>query len=101
MTPGTGCGIVKGWRSEMAISNTYVTVACDCHGCRSNEEVELPFVYSGPMHTLGHYDHCDEFIEKKIRRMEWVIRNGKHFCSLDCLEMHISRSAAMHSIVED
>lgn len=61
------------------IHDATVEVTCDRAdgGCRESEHIELNW-------HLGGYDDSDSDIEKKLARRDWVVRDGKHYCSKAC-----------------
>lgn len=54
------------------------TVEVTCDGCGSSEFIELP---AGLRDT---YIARDSDIERKIQKKEWIVRDGKHYCSKGC-----------------
>jgi len=60
------------------ISDATVEIVCD--GCEAFKQVKLRFVFAGPMHTAGRYDHSDESV---LRTVGWREQSGKHYCD-DC-----------------
>lgn len=70
----------------MTISDAYVLACCDAAGCRSEEEIDLSFVYPDLSGKGGRYDHSDKSVEKKLARKDWLIHDGKHFCCQECAD---------------
>lgn len=68
------------------IHDACVEVTCDREGCREHVFVELEWVYRTMYESSGFYDVDETRIgEKLVEDHDWVIRDGKHFCSPDCV----------------
>lgn len=63
-----------------------IEVTCDREGCHENVFVPMKWVYSNLSESSGYYDHRDTVIEEKLVEFLWIVRDGKHFCSLYCAD---------------
>lgn len=67
------------------IHDATAEVTCDGFGCSDSVHVSLGYVYGGLMHTDGRYDDDDEEIERRlVRKHEWIVADGNHYCSEHC-----------------
>lgn len=65
------------------IHECYAEVTCD--KCQTSVYIQLDFVYPDYTGENGYHDSEDSSIEKKlINEHEWIMKDGKHFCSYDC-----------------
>lgn len=68
------------------IHDACVEVTCDREKCCESVFVELEWVYQNRGESSGFYDHDDTKTEKKlVDDHDWVIHDGKHFCSHECV----------------
>lgn len=69
------------------IHDASVEVTCDNERCKESAYVELHMVYLNNNPNGGVYDHRDKAIERDLKRdHEWIVKDGKHFCSEECAE---------------
>jgi hypothetical protein len=61
------------------------TVEVTCDGCGDSRSIQPDFVYRNTSETSGYYDTSDEAIEAKLEQEDWIVRDGKHYCSESCV----------------
>lgn len=67
------------------IHDAHVEVTCDGEGCSESIFIALDYTYGGLLHSSGSYESDDRKIEQKlIRDEEWLVTDGKHYCSDSC-----------------
>jgi hypothetical protein len=67
------------------IHDAMVEVTCDEMSCRENIYIELE---AGTRNT---YIADDSRIERKLKEYEWIVVNGRHFCSQSCQRLRETR----------
>ena len=66
------------------IHDATVEVTCD-NDCGESVYVDLEWVYQTRVENSGHYDHNEaKTVRKLVDDHDWVVRDGKHFCSPEC-----------------
>ena len=69
------------------IHDACVEVTCDREGCGESIFVELEWVYRTRSELSGFYDPDMTKIENKLmKKSDWVVRDGRHFCTVECAE---------------
>ena len=69
------------------IYDAVVKVSCD--KCSGSIDVEPAYVYNDYSGNSGHYNTDDSAIEDiLVEEYEWVVSDGKHYCSQDCADNH-------------
>ena len=67
------------------IQDAYVTVLCDNPPCPNGVDVCL----NNPSEP-ERFDHSDGHIRYSlVTDHRWILQNGEHFCSQDCLKKHV------------
>lgn len=70
------------------IHDATVEVTCDrADGCHASIAIQPEFVYRDCSGKNGYYDTSDSAIEQKVEGAEWIVRDGKHYCSKECAEI--------------
>lgn len=65
------------------IHDAHCEVTCDNDGCCEAVRVPLSTVGTGMMHATITCDDSTEAVEDKLPGLGWVVKDGKHFCSLE------------------
>ena len=68
------------------IHDAKVEVTCDGEDCRESMFVDLQ---AGARNT---YLASDSIIEREVEREGWIVRDGNHYCSEECV-MEIAEGA--------
>jgi len=66
------------------IHDATVEVTCD-NDCGESVHVDLDWVYRSYDGNSGYYDQDEaKTVRKLVDDHDWVVRDGKHFCSPEC-----------------
>ena len=68
------------------LHDAVIEATCDREGCYESVFVPMEWVYRNQSESSGYYDHRDATVEEGLANLEWIVRGGKHFCSLYCEE---------------
>lgn len=68
------------------IYDAEVEVTCDGRNCYESTRIQLAWKYRSMSESSGFYDASDEDVEKRLSREEWIVREGKHYCSESCAD---------------
>ena len=67
------------------IHDATVEVACDGKNCLESVFIRLHYIYRTMSESSGYYDSSDGTIEASVvDDHEWIVRDGKHYCSQEC-----------------
>ncbi len=67
------------------IHDAQVEVTCDGDGCTESVYVALVWMYPDLTGKNGFWDSSDAKTEKRlVKEHDWIVRDGKHFCSAEC-----------------
>jgi len=67
------------------IHDAIVPVTCDGPHCNDEQNIQPDYLYHSYSGNSGQYDVEDSSIEKILEdECDWIIKDGKHYCSEDC-----------------
>lgn len=67
----------------MTIHDAKCEVTCDEPVCRESIVLDMPARFDRWGNFLG-YRLADDEAEKALLKEDWIVRDGKHFCSAFC-----------------